>query len=680
MSTQWDSFRERIPSKVKAEDVEKIRASASEILDTHNEFGSQCTLALGYVQSGKTTSMSALAALAADRNYRIVIAFLGSTNILLEQNTQRIFEYLGVNTREYFWHPITDVRGDATQREIKEKVGIRTIIIPILKLPIHINNLRKALIGANVTSSNRFLLIDDEADQASLNVKVKKGEQSSTYKAICDLRNVLPDHIYVQYTATPYAPLLLEPTDPLFPTRVVFLSPGQGYTGGREFLYKYRQSVLRLLPESDESKKHIVELPDSLLVALANFILGAKILFDRDRDNAPISMLVHSTHIKDGHRTIAYFLRRLQSQIRTNGIDRTKKFYKFLLDELSAFDSEVSHSITVDNLEEAVKDVLQELSIWEVNSDADTKSVNWNLSPYHLLVGGNKLDRGFTVEGLTVSYMNRKSSDQIDTSEQRARAYGYRQEYIPFCKLFVTNRVFRQLEGVVQTEEDLRVQLHAFQVDDVPVSDWARDVGLDLVSGAKPTRAAVLTQISSFNQSQEWHTLRMPYTDEQTIIHNKNLIDGLGFANADVEYHGRLGFRYVTMDQSKLAEFLSTWDGDLDVAGLPMPMIKSHITRNPLYSHPVVVYLMEAGANQFGKFRIRRWDDYQGYINLFQGRDLDDRTVDRFEGDRQVLPRSRHENQIVVQIHHVNVKNQLDKSLYTLAINLGDRQLVTRGS
>ena len=679
MSTQWDSFRQRIPSKVKVEDVEKIRSSASEILDTHLEIGSQCTLALGYVQSGKTTSMSALAALAADRNYQVVIAFLGSTNILLEQNTNRIFDYLGVNTNEYFWHPITDVRGDATTRELVEKIARRRIIIPILKLPIHINNLRKALVSANITSSNRFLIIDDEADQASLNVKVKKGGQSSTYKAICDLRNVLPDHVYVQYTATPYAPLLLEPTDPLFPTKVVFLSPGQGYTGGREFLYKYRQTVLRLLPESDESKKHIVELPDSLLVALANFILGAKILFDRDRGNAPISMLVHSTHIKDGHRTIAYFLRRLQTQIRSGGIDRTKKFYKFLLDELSGFDTEVEHSITVDNVEDAVKDVLQELSIWEVNSDADTKSVNWNLSPYHLLVGGNKLDRGFTVEGLTVSYMNRKSSDQIDTSEQRARAYGYRQDYIPFCKLFVTNRVFRQLEGVVQTEEDLRVQLHAFQVDNVPVAEWARVVGLDLVSGAKPTRSAVLTQISSFNQSQEWHTLRMPYTDDHTILHNKKLVDSLGFAGADVEYHGRLGFRFINMDQSELVDFLTRWDGDLDVAGLPMQMIKSHVSRNPLNSQPVVLYFMEAGADQFGKFRTRRWDDYQGYINLFQGRDLDTRTQDRFEGDRQVLPKNRHENQIVVQIHHVNVRNQSDKSLYTLAINLGDRQLVTRG-
>lgn len=680
MSTQWDSFRERIPSKVKAEDVEKIRASAAEILDTHNEFGSQCTLALGYVQSGKTTSMSALAALAADRKYRIVITFLGSTNILLEQNTERIFEYLGVNKQEYFWHPITDVKARSTVAELRDRISVRTIIIPLLKLPVHINNLREALEKSKVITNNRVLIVDDEADQASLNVGVKKGKQSPTYKAICELRALLPDHLYVQYTATPYAPLLLEPSDPLFPTKVIFLTPGHGYTGGREFLYKYRSSVVRLIPDADESGKTIVELPDSLLSALANFIIGAKILFDRDRNNAPISMLVHSTQIKDGHRTISYFLKRLQTSIRSDGLDKSKKFYKFLIEEFCKFEPLIPQGTSLANLEDIVKSVLQELTIWEVNSDADSKAVKWHLSPFHLLIGGNKLDRGFTVEGLTVSYMNRKSSEQIDTSEQRARAFGYRQEYIPFCKLFVTSRVFKHLAGVVLTEDDLRFYLHKFQSDGIPVADWARDVGLDLVSGAKPARAAVLSHIRAFNNAQEWHTLRMPSTDPNVIANNKLLVKALGFETAAVEFHGRLGFRRVSIPRSEFVAMLEKWDGDLEVAGLPMHLIMSHIRRNPLHSHDVVVYLMEAGADQFGKCRVRHWDDYQGYINLFQGRDLDNRLIDRFEGDRSVIPKNRDENQIVVQVHHVNVCNRTDNSLFTLAINLGDRQIVTRGS
>ena len=67
----------------------------------------------------------------------------------------------------------------------------------------------------------------------------------------------------------------------------------------------------------------------------------------------------------------------------------------------------------------------------------------------HLLVGGNKLDRGFTVEGLTVTYLNRPTSPQIDTREQRARAFGYRQDLLPYCQFFATPRTLRVLRSAL---------------------------------------------------------------------------------------------------------------------------------------------------------------------------------------------------------------------------------------
>ena len=77
----------------------------------------------------------------------------------------------------------------------------------------------------------------------------------------------------------------------------------------------------------------------------------------------------------------------------------------------------------------------------------------------HVLVGGNKLDRGFTVEGLTVTYMNRPASDQIDTLEQRARAFGYRGDLLPYCQFFATPRTLKVLREIVDTEYDLRANL-----------------------------------------------------------------------------------------------------------------------------------------------------------------------------------------------------------------------------
>ena len=71
------------------------------------------------------------------------------------------------------------------------------------------------------------LIVDDEADQASLNTKVRATRRAATYAAIAELRKALPNHLYVQYTATPYAPLLLEPDDHLSPDFVEMLTPAR---------------------------------------------------------------------------------------------------------------------------------------------------------------------------------------------------------------------------------------------------------------------------------------------------------------------------------------------------------------------------------------------------------------------------------------------------------------------
>ena len=87
-----------------------------------------------------------------------------------------------------------------------------------------------------------------------------------------------------------------------------------------------------------------------------------------------------------------------------------------------------------------LKVVISEAMTWLVNSTADVNKVDWHVSPIHILVGGNKLDRGFTVEGLTVTYMNRPASPQVDTLEQRARAFGYRGDLLPYCQFFASKK------------------------------------------------------------------------------------------------------------------------------------------------------------------------------------------------------------------------------------------------
>jgi cysteine synthase len=191
-------------------------------------------LALGYVQSGKTTTITALLARAADQGYRLIITILGSTNILLSQNANRIEASLGIGEkgerRDYQWFAMQNPSGTASAKELADFISKdRTILISILKHAGRIDALAEVLSKAKV-SNFPTLIVDDEADQASLNTEISDDLESKTYSAISKLRSVQLNHLYVQFTATPYAPLLLHPSDHLSPNFVTFLHPGSNQT------------------------------------------------------------------------------------------------------------------------------------------------------------------------------------------------------------------------------------------------------------------------------------------------------------------------------------------------------------------------------------------------------------------------------------------------------------------
>jgi hypothetical protein len=266
---------------------DEIWAAVAEILD-HGRKGLNnkrpvTGLALGYVQSGKTTAMTALMAAAADEGYRLIVAFLGSTNLLLDQNSSRIHAALAIDARsDYKWVSLRNPRGAAGARELKDWLGRgRIVVLTVLKHAKRIDNLA-GVVRSAVGPDVRVLIVDDEADQASLNTQAGSATESSTYAAIRRLRDSLPPHLYVQYTATPYAPLLLDPADHLLPSFVTFLHPGRGYTGGREFFVDHAPQVIRPIPSLDEQtpKKLPTELPKSLMGALANYAVGAAILME----------------------------------------------------------------------------------------------------------------------------------------------------------------------------------------------------------------------------------------------------------------------------------------------------------------------------------------------------------------------------------------------------------------
>jgi hypothetical protein len=643
-------------------------------------------LVLGYVQSGKTTAITALIAAAADEGYRLIVALLGSTNLLLDQNQSRLMQALGVGDREdYRWVSMPNLGGTPQAKELSNWLGRgRTLLLPVLKHAGRIDALAGALVKAEVAGLP-VLIIDDEADQASLNTKVSADGESRTYEAISRLRSAVPRHLYVQFTATPYAPLLLEHDDHLRPDFVELLQPGPGYTGGREFFVDNAEVVVRPIPTLDEQPPRTLptQLPRSLVEAFGSFVAGTALLLDHDQSAAPVSMLVHSTQRNDVQSRYHFLLQRLvlrwtKSAMEASEIDDLPAE---VLKERTRIAGIGAPDSSDEQFLQRVRYVLSETTLWLVNSASDVKKVDWKVAPVHVLVGGNKLDRGFTVEGLTVTYMNRPPSDQVDTLEQRARAFGYRGDLLPYCQFFASPRTLKILREIVDTEYDLRANLRDWLDEGHDVSSWSDAVGLLLPQGTRPTRQSVITSLSRFNDRPGWHQLRRPSTDSVERDANHRLVLDTGLIEAPAHDYGRLQHRTLVLPLATVVDqLIRPWRG-VDIGSSPgwrHADLVDLLSRLPDQDQPTPVILM---AHPEGGPREREWDPELGFINLMQGADPVRRAgVAWYPGDRAIGGVTESAEAVVVQVHRVrSTQPGVVPDLHTLAVHAGLRGLVRRG-
>jgi len=651
--------------------------SAESIL-SHGPLGAgaaeSTTLALGYVQSGKTTSITALTAAAADQGYQVIVALLGSTNLLLDQNRSRLEAALGIGVRDdYVWVSEVNPANDSAGKRLHEFVERgRRCLVPVLKHAGRISAVGKQL--EKLPAGTPVLIIDDEADQASLNTS--SDAESRTYAAIKVLRGAVPNHQYVQYTATPYAPLLLDTADILSPQFVEFLTPGKGYTGGKEFFIDGAERVARNVPFLDEqaSTSPPLELQHSLAQALSAFLAGSAILLEHEAASPPISMLVHSTARNDVQSRYEFLIRRRVERLREE-LNESGVVPELIAEERRRLVANGVHDIGDSTFVERLRLVLRETTIWLVNSAADVNKVDWHVAPIHILIGGNKLDRGFTVEGLTVTYMNRPASPQVDTLEQRARAFGYRGDLLPYCQFFASKRTVRSLTEIVHTEEDLRARLRDHVEGGGSVKTWAEEIGLLLPPGMAPTRSSVVRALAT--QALGWHTLRKPTLRPDDTAYNRKLLQSFGLLDAEFQDHGRVSLRTMRLTRIEpIVDLLQSWRrADYSPGWLHDEFVDALARTFPQVGAATIM-LMETD----GEARTRSWSDEIGFVNLFQGRDLNYQSGSGlYPGDRNVLDLEAQPNQIVLQVHRAVIRDREDLGeTLPLALYLGEGLIVRK--
>ncbi|WP_110648154.1 Z1 domain-containing protein [Salinicola peritrichatus] len=511
------------------------------------EAGQETGLIVGYVQSGKTMSFETVAALARDNAFQIVIVVAGTANPLLDQSTGRLRRDLRLDEPDrarrwiQFQNPSAD---DATVQTIRDVLDDwrdpgtpeeykKTVLITVLKNYRRLQNLAD-LVQAVGAQAVPVLIIDDEADQASLNTEVAQGQESTTYRCLMALRQALPSHTYLQYTATPQAPLLVSIIDSLSPNFVQVLEPGEPYVGGREF-FADNLTYVRVIPpqEVPTNSNPLTEPPESLLDALRVFMVGVTAGIREGRNTGNRSMLVHPSHRTAQHQEFYNWVRDIFDDWKRilNLPDNDPDKQELIEDFRGAYDGlaqTVGDALPdFDALVPSLRFAFRNTRVLEVNARGGrTPPVDWRSAYGWILVGGQAMDRGFTVEGLTVTYMPRGIGvGNADTVQQRARFFGYKRSYLGYCRVYLEQGTLRAFQTYVEHEEDIRGQLEEFQVNGHPLNDWKRAFVLD--TALRPCRNHVLEfDYMRGRFSNDWVAPRVVLASDAVVQANRRAVAG----------------------------------------------------------------------------------------------------------------------------------------------------------
>lgn len=486
-------------------------------------------LVVGRIQSGKTVSYEGLIALARDNGFSLVVVLSGISKPLLRQGYSRLSGDLtraDPNGWKIFTNASLDPINESELRSVRDNWADpetpeqlkKTAVCLLLKHYGRINDFAE-LCNEIGWEGQKVLIIDDEADQASLNTRRRRGLESPTYRNILELRKAFTHHAYLQYTATPQAPLLIAITDSLSPDVVHVIDPGPAYVGGHDFFGQPNQFV-SVIPQGDLASLSPTNAvpPPSLVKAFREFLIGASHVLASGQ-TAVRSMLVHPSRTTDLHERFDTWMRQLKS-FWTQVIDTgDAEEIEVLKSEFRVAHSSISETLPdIASFEEcwvSLKYVLRNLQIIEMNTRlAQTPEFDWDTSTAYVLIGGQAIDRGFTVEGLTVTYMPRDPGARTaDSLQQRARFFGYKRGYLGECRVYLEPALRDMFERYVAHETVMIDTLRSISAGQLSLKQWRRSFLLD--TSMRATRADVIAIPSiAISPGETWlYDARLPLKD-----------------------------------------------------------------------------------------------------------------------------------------------------------------------
>ncbi len=537
----------KLPEDARAAVLDSSCSILSKAVPPTASGGSTTGLVVGYVQSGKTLSFTTVMALARDNGFQLVIVVAGTSKPLLEQSTRRVRQDLRIDDIEGppRWKLYTNpTNSENARRNIQQTINDwrdddvppnerATVLVTVMKQHRHLKNL-VGLLGRLQLDGVPALIVDDEADQASLNTLVTRGQQSTTYSRLLELRDSLPNHTYLQYTATPQAPLLVNIIDALSPSFVEVLDPGSEYVGGKAFFTELPILHRVIPPEEIPTDDYpLDDPPETLLAALRVFLVGVAAGWAEGRSarNANRSMLVHPSQRTEFHKDYRRWIGEVFDEWqRVLELPEADSDRQDLLEGFEEAHAELSTTVDTlpafDELAPRLARAFRVTRIEEVNARAgQTPIVDFTQSYGWILVGGQAMDRGFTVEGLTVTYMPRGPGvGNADTIQQRGRFLGYKRRYLGYCRVYLEQDAIDAFVAYVEHEEFMRDQLQKIRRSGNQLREWKR--AFVLSPDLKPCRHNVLEHDyirGKYNDS--WFSPSVAQAPTAVIEENRSVVD-----------------------------------------------------------------------------------------------------------------------------------------------------------
>jgi hypothetical protein len=642
-------------------------------------------LVVGYVQSGKTLSFTTLAALASQNGFNIIIVIAGTTTSLVDQTFNRIAEDLQTNIQnEVSWKTYKNP-SFKNKEEIKADLepGLLNnnpvLLITVMKNSTHLKNLIDLFSQNDVKSFNlKALIIDDEADQASLNTKASKkieSEVSTIYNRIRTLKSVLVNHSYVQYTATPQAPLFISILDILSPEFVHILKPGPDYTGGKSFFARNQNSSYPHISEIPDNevytKKHTFsKIPKSLVEAVMFYYLTVTIgaLTGENAGKHNRTMMVHPSQFQNIHSVYERWLNQLKKrlleelELKKTDPDRInlENAFRRIYSEIK-WDNQFD--LNFEKILEYLSYIIKATPIFLSNSSVKN-SINFRKYYSMILVGGQVLDRGFTVEGLNVTYMPRGIGiGNADTLQQRCRFFGYKKKYLDFCKIYLPRQSVRAYIDYVTHEEDLRNKLERIKSENKSLKELKR---LFILSpDLNITRKNVISDDIQRYRLKGWRSIQ--YLDPNNSFNNfiiNEFIKDQYFENIHVDNSNFTDSQKHEITTLKVVDIINNLLLSLQYIDPSNSLFVNHFIS-------LLSFQLENNPDQLiriinmskGNKRLRSIDDKNKIKNILQGANL----KTNYPGDRFIYS----EDLITIQIHNIIIKES-GENFRTLAIHFPD--------